>query len=481
MAGERGWCGGGRLAVLLMAALLLGGAARAGADDLDDVLEGFDEGSAWSAPGELDDILGGFDDQAGAAPTRTEAAPALLPAWLRLSGNLRQAASYNFSHQRPEAGGYDHRGFSKLRTSADLTADLTLPSGWAARLGGKAFYDAIFSLRDRQEYSDQVLAAYEDEGEIGEAYVQGSLADNLDVKLGRQIVVWGKSDNIRVTDIVNPLDNREPGLVDIRDLRLPVAMSKVDYYLGDWNLSALVSHELRFHKVPVFGHDFYPAPAPAPSEREYSVAWDNQEFALAVNGIFQGWDLSFYGGYLYEDQAHLEMDGPGPVLAYSRIGMLGAALNIARGNWLLKAEAAYLDGLEYSIDVGKKNRFDALLGLEYQGIAETVISLELANRHILAFDERLEAAPVHERRDDLQYVLRISRDYLHDTLQLTALLSTYGVTGNGGAFQRFTAVYDFTDAVSATVGLITYQDGDKALFQEISDNDRLFCELRYAF
>ncbi len=451
------------------------------AEDLDAILDGFaDDESVGSS--ELDDVLGGFGDDAGFVDSQpASSAQALMPDWLTLSGGVTEAVSYNFSHHRPAPGATDLRGFSKLRTTVDMDTDVKLGGSWVGRLGGKAFYDAIYSLRDRHEYTPQVLDEYEDEYEITEAYLQGSLADNLDIKVGRQIVVWGKSDNIRVTDILNPLDNREPGVVDIRDLRLPVAMSKVDYYLGDWNLSALVSHELRFHKMPVYGNDFYQAPMAAPHEKEYSVAWDNQEYALAANGIFQGWDLSFYGGYLYEDQAHQEMTNKGPTLTHSRLGMLGSALNIAAGNWLIKAEAAYLDGLEYSIDVGKKNRLDALLGAEYQGISETVISVEIADRHIMAFDDRLQQAPVYERQDDFQYVLRVSRDFYNDTLQLTALFTTYGVTGNGGAFQRFTAVYDWTDDIIVTVGLITYQDGDKALFQDISDNDRLFCELRYAF
>ena len=49
-------------------------------------------------------------------------------------------------------------------------------------------------------------------------------------KLGRQIVNWGRSDTVRVLDVINPLDNREPGLVDIEDLRLPVTMARVDYF-----------------------------------------------------------------------------------------------------------------------------------------------------------------------------------------------------------------------------------------------------------
>ena len=84
-----------------------------------------------------------------------------------------------------------------------------------------------------------MLDAYEQESELREVYLQGALASALDIKVGRQIVVWGKSDNIRITDVLNPIDNREPGLVDIEDVRLPLTMSRLDFYFGDWGLSTM--------------------------------------------------------------------------------------------------------------------------------------------------------------------------------------------------------------------------------------------------
>ena len=43
------------------------------------------------------------------------------------------------------------------------------------------------------------------EVELYDAYVEGSITDSLDMKLGRQVVIWGRSDTLRVTDILNPL------------------------------------------------------------------------------------------------------------------------------------------------------------------------------------------------------------------------------------------------------------------------------------
>jgi len=174
---------------------------------------------------------------------------------------------------------------------------------------------------------------------------------SLDIKLGRQIVVWGKSDNIRVTDVLNPLDMREPGLTDIEDLRLPVATSRLDYYIGDWNLTGIVIHEIRFNKSPEYGSDFYPSSTPPPYEDKPGSRCKNTEYAAAINGIFSGWDISFYWADFYNDTPHMELvsAGPPPQIEWkhARLKMFGAAFNQALGNWLLKTEAAYIDGFKF--------------------------------------------------------------------------------------------------------------------------------------
>jgi hypothetical protein len=455
------------------------------AEELDDILSGFAEPSLDDAMEGFSDhqedgaVLDGFNDEE--VELQGSETVSRLPTWLSLSGSLGVAGSYNFSHDAPESGQTDHRDLSKLRTSADLRGDARFNSDWQGRVELKGFYDWIYDLKGREEYTSQVLDEYVHELEIGEMWIQGRLSANLDVKLGRQIVVWGKSDNIRITDVLNPLDNREPGLVDIRNLRLPVAMSKLDYYQGKWNISGMVIHENRSHKEPVYGNDFYMGASPPPPEDEPGMALRNQEFGLAINGIFSGWDLSFYGASLFDDITHLQQTSSGVKRTHSRINMAGMAMNIVRGSWLLKGETAWFDGLEYSVDVGEKSRFDLLVGTEYTGLAETVISVELANRHILAYDDRLAEGATSTPEDEAQLAVRISRDFLHDTLTLTGLVSAFILSDNDGGFTRLTGEYELNQNVQLTTGIILYQNGSKTNFREIGDNDRFFCELRYSF
>ena len=460
-------------------------------DTMQDVFEGFDDEpkDAGKITTE-DDILKGFDDETkGAEP---ELPPELQkdeikPSIFSLNGDVELGASYNFAHHKPEGNETDWRGLSRLRTELNLELNAKFSSSWQARISGKGAYDFAYSIKGRDEFTDEVLDNYEKELELGETYIQGSLTKSLDVKIGRQIVVWGKSDNIRVTDVLNPLDIREPGLTDIEDLRLPVAMSRLDYYIGDWSLTGIAIHEIRFNKSPEYGSDFYPGSQPPPHEDKPDSCGKNTEYAAAINGIFSGWDIAFYWADFYNDMPHMEVvsaAGPPPQteLKHARLKMLGAAFNTAMGNWLLKTEAAYIDGFEFFNSPGKEySRIDVLAGIEYSGFRDATVSIEAVNRHRNNFDEALELPPDEAQEDELQWVFRLTRNFLNDTLILTLLASTYGASGQDGSFQRFSAEYDVTDSVQITGGVVLYQSGDLAMYRNIGDNDRLFFNIKYSF
>ena len=451
-------------------------------DEMADLLTGFDdEGVVVEETGELDQLLGGFDD-ASTQQENENISPRLLPSWLELQGSISLQTAVGFAHTSPPENTPDYRGLSMLRTRGELIGDISFDT-WQARIGTRGFYDAAYSLNDRSDYTHKMLNEYEQELEITEAWIQTALGDHLDFKTGRQIVVWGKSDNIRITDVLNPLDMRQPGMLDIRDLRLPVAMSKLDFYTGNWNISTLVIHEPRFNKTPVYNGEFYPGSASAPPEDDPSTSLANQQFAAAINGVFSGWDLSIYLAYLFDNQAHVETtETSGLVRRYSRIKMGGVSCDIAFGNWLFKTEAALLHGLNfYAVPDKDYARFDFLMAMEYSGFTETSISIELANRHLFDFDTRLEALPDGQMRNLSQSVLRVNRDFMHDTLHLTLLLSLYGLAGEDGAFERYQVEYDVRDNVMVKGGVVFYQSGDTVAFQNIGDNDRLFFEVEYRF
>jgi hypothetical protein len=162
--------------------------------------------------------------------------------------------------------------------------------------------------------------------------------------------------------------------------------------------------------------------------------------------------------------------------------MLGGAFNIARGNWLFKTEAAFFDGFEFTNTPDKKySRLDALIGAEYSGISDATITLEMANRHYFDFDKRLEDSPDLQKEDLFEWALRVTKPYWNDTLDVTFFTTIFGLTGEDGGFQRFTAVYDLTDSIELTGGIVFYQSGDLRRTMDIGDNDRVYFNVQYNF
>lgn len=66
-------------------------------------------------------------------------------------------------------------------------------------------------------------------------------------------------------------------------------------------------------------------------------------------------------------------------------------------------------------------------------------------------------------------------------MTLTIQASLFGLTGDDGAFERYTIEYDVNDSLSVLFGIVTYQSGDLPEMQNIGKNDRVLIEAKYSF
>lgn len=469
---------------------------------LDDVIGGFDE-PATSAPDpssddtltsddDLNGILDGFgdDDKEDSTPlpesseTDGKGWKEAVSRYFSVNGHIKLGLTYNYAHDAPEPGRTDWRGLSRLKPELQLEVAFKPYRSWDVFVSGKGYHDFAYWINGRDNYTSYVLDNYEQEIELKEAYVLGKVTQKIDIKLGRQIVVWGKSDNIRVTDVLNPLYLREPGMTDIEDIRMPVTMSKVDYYFGNWRLSGMAIHEIRFNKLPEYGSDFYPLTRIAPHEEIPESQISNTEYAISLNGIFSGWDIAFYFADYFDDYYHISFESTGFVLSHTPLTLVGTAFNIAKGNWLFKSEAAHIQGFQFYNAAGMENtysRIDLLAGVEYYGLKNTPIGFEAVNRHMMGYDAFLFREPGNAEENSFQTALRATRTFMNETLSVTFLASTFGPLGQGGSLQRLSAEYDITDTLKTTVGIMLYNSGDRPELKQVGDNDRVYADIKYSF
>ncbi len=76
---------------------------------------------------------------------------------------------------------------------------------------------------------------------------------DFDIKLGKQQVVWGKTDGLKLLDVLNPTDFREFLLMDFEDSRIPIWMANIKYYFTP-------KHNLQFIWIPDYVRNFQAPP-----------------------------------------------------------------------------------------------------------------------------------------------------------------------------------------------------------------------------
>jgi len=448
------------------------------AESVDEALDGFDD-----SPTEVEqssvDVMDGFDDTSTSTvadvsidsepdtPKETVTEPVEVIAGL--TGKLTEQVAFSYNGDKP------HDNFTSLKSSLFLDYEHKFENGWRVKTNAKAYYDAIYDIRD-ESYSQDELNEQRSEVELFDAYVEGSITESLDLKLGRQVVVWGRSDTIRITDVLNPLDNRRPGMVDIEDLRLPTTMAKFDFFWGDWRVTPIAVLEQRFSKNPAFGSAFNPMPDPHISEEDYT----DVTYALSVGGEFSGWDVNFYAARVHDDAGYVKV-APTLTFTHDKVNMFGTALNILSGAWLFKTELAYFDGLKYTTTQNKEfSRTDALLGFEYKGIADTMISYDVSIRHFNSYDNALQGERIPTDKNTYQHAFRVSSDFMNASLTANYLISLYGKKLNEGGFQRAWVKYELGEGINMNFGVVDYIGGSP-LFDTVKNNDMIFADISYSF
>ena len=485
---------------LFVAALLAAPLAALAEDDLDDLMGGFDDDF---------DVSIIEDDEDAGAPGWLVAIPGGEWAWenVDVSGSIASAAVWSYLSRTvaDSVGGgrrTDYDGLSRLDLDGMLQVDVQLPSEWQARAELLGWYDFSYHIRGRDKFNGAVLDVYEWQVDSGEAYVAGPITEKFDLTIGRKVVNWGRSDTFRVVDVVNPLDNKEPGLVDIEDLRRPRAMVKLDYQSGPWSGQFLVIPEHRYDRNAPPGSDFIPdiftagpggglgGGAPIDDRDDWT---GTPNFAAKFDGRFSGWDFSVYGAYIDESSRVVDLQGTQLKAEANRYGMVGAAGNITRGAFLFKAEMAYLMGIRtyrFAVLPGppffnflneERDRLDTMVGIEWYGPDQLTVAVEVVNRHL--FDHPGGTTGTRElvAADQFETAVRVTRPFFRERLDITLLGSVLGERAQDGGLFRASAEYEVTDSLKVEGGWLVFFDGPRLGPGAFDSNDRVYGELKYSF
>ncbi|MFQ5354933.1 MAG: DUF1302 family protein [Mariprofundaceae bacterium] len=412
--------------------------------------------------------------------------PAFAMEWT-LHGALKNETAYFVSGDKR---------FDKVQNRLDLQPEAVLTDRLEFRGRFLSWYDVAMNIEptNNTDLTAGIKTHYRTLLESKEAYFLYG-GDDFDLRVGQQQIVWGKTDGLRLLDIINPLDLREFILDDFADSRIGLWALRLNYYImpGDTEheLELVVTPDARVSELAPIGSRWgFTAPVlpvgittsllPA-DEPDWS--FDNTELGAAWRAKLGGWDVSLNYLYGWKNTPNLEKQLTGLNLSirpvYLRMHTAGGSFANAFGAWVVRGELAVnvgeaidLQGLTPATSIEKMTTVNAALAGEWLKnnwtISPQVFVRSIAGWHTNVIEPRYSGF----------ITLRVATDYMNERLK-PEVIALYD-WADGGWMIRPQASYEFADNLSGTLGLDIFI-GSKGFFGQFAENDRVFTEIEWSF
>lgn len=374
--------------------------------------------------------------------------------------------------------------FMSSRTRLRVEALSTLDQGNAS-----AFVS--FNLQHNNILSDRTGF------ELREAFIE-YVSEKWDLRVGRQVIVWGKADGMQITDVISPMDLTEFLARDFDDIRTPVEALKFRLLWEKTNFELIW--------VPIFKPAVLPEgdnpwavqliEAYPDSSGNFQVVtlepikpakkFGSSELFGRLSFYLSGIDFAFSAFYMWDDfgvpdyNLYSQMDREILEIRqqYHRVGGFGAEFSLPLGQLVVRGESAFYIGKhfeagEVSHPIFKKNAIDSLLGLDWYPGNGWTVSGQLVAQVILDYENYM-SGDAHT----WLMTFHVSKKLMRETLNLSNML--YLGFNNWDLFDRFMADYALTDSLHLIAGF-DFFSGNSGDFGQYKDNSEFFIKAKYSF
>lgn len=360
-----------------------------------------------------------------------------------------------------------------------------LSSRTKAQFDANVFYDRLFSHLSLNLVQNEII-----KDETGLRLKEGFVAfegDYADVRIGRQIIVWGKADGFLVVDLISPKDYSEFLARDFDDMRLGVDAAKVRF-LGDVSTLEIVAIPFftpALIEYEKYGEDKNPWASVLPKKMvlkksaKPSSDVQNWDLAMRLNFATSDFDLGLFWLKLWDDVGVFELDGKTLNLLYKRQNIVGLNLAVPFDIFVFRLESAFymdrfLNRADFSSPI-KKQMSVNLLGLDGSFDNLWNASVQVYWAKILDYEAFLQA-----RQEEAQVSFNLSKKLLRETLDLGAMI--FFDINNDDYYLRSKASYDLNDNTRLDLGVDIFDAKDKASsFGRFKNNDQVFFTFKYSF
>ena len=404
----------------------------------------------------------------------------------RIGGFLAGLAAYTYDNPTH---------WSRTVARLQLVGQGELADGVKWKLSGRVDFDPLYlnsGFYPGAVKSDQRLEFF-----YRENYVDFSAGD-WDFRLGAQQIIWGEVIGLFFADVVSARDMREFLLPSFDVIRIPQWAARAEYSVGEAHAEFVWIPVPAFDRIGKPGSEFYPVPLPAPLPPGLETSFrdpqrpdrslQNSNYGVRANTLVAGWDVAafYYRSFSTSPTFYRLGDGTSddlPVFQprYDRIWQTGATFGKDFGDFVLRGEAVYTHGQNFSVEdatapegVAGRQTVDYIVGIEWSLPRDTRINVQGFQRHLFG-----DVGPTPTTANAGFGASLFLSTKLTSTLE-PQLLWIRNFKDNG-ALIRPRVNWNAAPNVVLAIGADIFSGPTQSVFGRFSNRDRLYGEIRFDF
>lgn len=381
---------------------------------------------------------------------------------------------------------------NKIETSLFSQLDGSLGEQLSFRVSGKIYHDEIYRHNNGANSTSDERNEFRNRFELRDFYIEHQSDNGFYLKIGNQILAWGLAEYLRVTDLINTEDQYTFGQQDLEDLRLQVPAALLSYTAGDWTFDSVITYQAGRNQMAPIGDEFDQLIAQRSLGMALARSGPDTEYEsfFRVSGHLSQGDLQIVAGEFNDNGISVDalsaLQSLNPQILYkqNRMRAVGLAANWVEGSWLLfgelgmhfdKAVRPRQDSFFNQIDGwDEKDQLLSVLGLEYNGFRNLLLSFEIDNIRTQNHD-----AFMAEDENQTSFGSRLYWTALNERLQVLAVWNQ--LADDAGRISRVTIDYNWSDNLDFGLMWVDYSSEADSFFYEYRNNDVLQLHLRYNF
>jgi hypothetical protein len=336
---------------------------------------------------------------------------------------------------------------------------------------------------------------------IREWYVDTEISNTF-WRIGKQQVVWGQADGLKVLDVVNPQSYREFILDDFADSRIPLWMLNVEVPIGDNDsVQFLWIPDLTYNELATQGSVyalssslFIPQSTDGIkllgiNQHRPSSVIEDADIGIRYSKFYAGWDLTFNYMYHYQDNPVMYqtlVENNVTINAqFERNNVLGASASKAFGDFTLRTEIAYSSDTYHLLDkssvvfiqkqgIHQSDDVSSVLGLDWQGLENTMLSIQWFQSSLFNYEPSV-IRPQHNHILSGLY----KKAFENETWELE-VLALYGFDKRDTALQIHLS-YMLDSNIKIWVGADVFTGPEQSVLGQFNQTDRLTLGLEWGF